>query len=453
MRFLGFLVFGLVLTVKTEAQNFEGLRHLLQKHSSEISFSLRDLMGKELFEVSGKNTKLPASIAKTISTACSLKTLGSEYQFQTRFGMKGDDLVVSGVGDPSFVVENLYGIVEALRSLYGIKELKGKIIFDLSFFGMKSLSIADGFEGDEGRSFTSELTPFAFDHNSFGILIAPGNPKALVSIAPSDAVNLKIQNSVQMTSGAIQAVSVDYRPKEKILFLKGSMGRDAGVKAIYRAVPDPYASFVDVFAKIWRDRGGVWLKPAFDFSNSSVSAKNLWLHSSQPLSRILLDINKLSTNFGAEMVSFAAAASQYGTPVNSQKLEKWLQTCVQNYGISLNEMNLKNASGLSRETKVSASALTTFLFKVSQENFFPEYLSSLSVLGKDGTTRSRLKNLAGRGRLKTGSIRGVRSIAGYLYPAGQIPRAFSLIFNNAKISDSEIQVLENKVIEEILDPS
>jgi len=443
------LVLG--LTGETGSTGLASLRRLLEKHKSEAGFSLRDLDGREVLEVSGKVPKLPASLVKTISSACALRTLGPEYQFETRFGMRGEDLIVSGSGDPSFVIENLHGIVDAIRDLHGIKEIKGSMIFDTSYFGAKSLVIASGFEGDEGRSFASNLTPFAFNHNSFGILVAPGSPKALVALAPSAAIDLKIQNAVQVVSGTSQAIVVDYRPSDKILSLKGSIGRDAPVRAFYRAVPDVYPSFARVFAQVWMDRGGVWKKPTYDFSQSTGAIRNLWTHSSQPVSRLLLDINKLSTNFGAELVSLAASSTALGRPATFSKLETWLNSCVRDMGVKANEMVLKNASGLSRETRVTASSLTQFLSSVSREDFFPEYLSSLSILGKDGTTKRRLKSMAGRGRLKTGSIKGVRSIAGYLYPDGKAPLSFALIFNNAKIGGSEIQDLENRIIEVILD--
>jgi D-alanyl-D-alanine carboxypeptidase/D-alanyl-D-alanine-endopeptidase (penicillin-binding protein 4) len=47
----------------------------------------------------------------------------------------------------------------------------------------------------------------------------------------------------------------------------------------------------------------------------------------------------------------------------------------------------------------------------------PEYVSSLAILGVDGTTRNRLRDPSTQSlaHLKTGALRDVRSVAGYVW--------------------------------------
>jgi D-alanyl-D-alanine carboxypeptidase/D-alanyl-D-alanine-endopeptidase (penicillin-binding protein 4) len=80
---------------------------------------------------------------------------------------------------------------------------------------------------------------------------------------------------------------------------------------------------------------------------------------------------------------------------------------------------IHNGSGLSREERSSALALSELLVWAANSNFSNELQNSLAIAGVDGTV-SRLKDRApkssaiGRARLKSGSLRDVASLAGYV---------------------------------------
>ena len=74
----------------------------------------------------------------------------------------------------------------------------------------------------------------------------------------------------------------------------------------------------------------------------------------------------------------------------------------------------------------------------------PEFVASLSIAGKDGTTRNRFKGskFGGKMRIKTGTMKNVSSAGGYVF--GASGKIFSVVFlaNYSKIervSGSKIQ--------------
>ena len=76
-------------------------------------------------------------------------------------------------------------------------------------------------------------------------------------------------------------------------------------------------------------------------------------------------------------------------------------------------MVIDNGSGLSRDGRVSTLALARLLQHAWSSPTMAELISSLPVSGLDGTLRrSRLP--PGRAHLKTGSLRDVAGIAGYV---------------------------------------
>jgi D-alanyl-D-alanine carboxypeptidase len=67
------------------------------------------------------------------------------------------------------------------------------------------------------------------------------------------------------------------------------------------------------------------------------------------------------------------------------------------------------------------------------------------------TTKSRLRQYAGRARLKTGTIKDVRTIAGYVYPKKGEPKVFSLFFHCATCSDASMLSAEDEILTELIE--
>jgi D-alanyl-D-alanine carboxypeptidase/D-alanyl-D-alanine-endopeptidase (penicillin-binding protein 4) len=457
--------FVLVLLISTTAWAFDPLvmstkiKKLLDPFKEQAGFSLRDWTGKEIADYRGRDSFPPASVAKVVSSACSFSVLSPQFQFQTIFAHTGKianevltgDLVIRGAGDPSFVIEDLKEALELLYVAYGIHEIRGSLVLDLSYFGVPELEIADGFEGDQGRSFTASLTALPFNFNSFSIWIVPQNGIARVEILPKNAIKAQLINKVKVSASGVSDVSVDYRPAENKVIVSGSIPQSAENKAIYRSSPEPLQAMASQVFRIFTELGGKWVSPKMKIETSAVNAEILFRHPSKILAKQLMDINKLSTNFGAELVLLAAGAEAKGKPATFEKSHQVLQACLKDFDMAPSEITLENASGLSRKSMVQPSGLTHFLFKVLRRDFAPEYLSTLSVLGRDGTYRKRLPHFAGQARLKSGSIAGVNTLAGYVYPAGKSPMIFSLFFKCPSCSRDRLFSLEDEILALLLD--
>jgi len=80
------------------------------------------------------------------------------------------------------------------------------------------------------------------------------------------------------------------------------------------------------------------------------------------------------------------------------------------------ELVLDNGCGLSREEHVSALSLASLLQAANASPVAQPFIDSLPVAGVDGTMRNRLTNasVGGNAHIKTGTLRDVRAIAGYV---------------------------------------
>jgi serine-type D-Ala-D-Ala carboxypeptidase/endopeptidase (penicillin-binding protein 4) len=93
-------------------------------------------------------------------------------------------------------------------------------------------------------------------------------------------------------------------------------------------------------------------------------------------------------------------------------MQQWLKT----QQLKFPELVLENGAGLSRKERISALHLAELLKRATNSPFYAELEASLPILGMDGTVKKRFKDsgIAGYAHLKTGSLEGVKSIAGYV---------------------------------------
>jgi len=112
---------------------------------------------------------------------------------------------------------------------------------------------------------------------------------------------------------------------------------------------------------------------------------------------------------------------------------------------------INNGSGLSRTSKITAQSLANLL-KHGAENYGQRWMNTLSIAGIDGTIKRRFanSNVFGRAWMKTGTIKGVANIAGYVEGiSGQ--QYVVVVLVNDKFSAKYGRKLANTIIEWVSD--
>ena len=79
--------------------------------------------------------------------------------------------------------------------------------------------------------------------------------------------------------------------------------------------------------------------------------------------------------------------------------------------------NFDNGSGLSRDERITAAQLTRLLQYAWASPLMPDFVASLPMAGLDGTARRTGLRSVGMAHLKTGSLRDVTGVAGYVHSA------------------------------------
>ena len=362
----------------------------------------------------------PASVMKLFTTGAALDLLGPASTWRNEFrassppveGELKGALYFKGSGDPKLSMEQFWLLLRQLR-LKGVRDIRGDLILDRSLFALPAHD-PGAFDGEKFRPYNVGADAALINFNALRFLVtpAPGGKQAALLLETPDA-QLKINARLHLTQGECG----DWRERLTVtstanaLEVVGGFPASCGEKRLNLSPLSADAQIEGLFRALWSELGGTFHGKVSSGSTPSNSVL-LALQESPPLFEAVRDINKFSNNVMARQLFLSLSA---GTPPASYdksaaRVREWLQS----RGIAAPELVIENGSGLSRRDRSSADTLAALLRSVWKSPTMPELMSSLPILGEDGTLKKRGNGLKGRAHLKTGYIEGVRALAGYV---------------------------------------
>jgi D-alanyl-D-alanine carboxypeptidase/D-alanyl-D-alanine-endopeptidase (penicillin-binding protein 4) len=375
----------------------------------------------------------PASVMKLITTDAALELLGPGFSWKTTAYadgvQKGDvldgDLIFKGSGDPKLVIENFWLFLRQIRA-HGIRDIRGNVVLDRSVFAQAFYDAAQ-FDGDPRKPYNVGPDALLLNYKTLAVRFTPDSASGTVNVTldpPLADVAIRapaLGLGVGTCDGDKWRDQVQEASDEKSVVFNGIFPAACGEKVWYlhpyKMTDNEY--FAAVFRQMWRDLGG-------KFDGKVVSgtlpptARQVGEWQSPTLPEVIRDINKYSNNVMARQVLLTLAANvgapESNAPADIATGARVVQDWLAGKGIAAPELVLDNGAGLSRIGRVSAATLGQLLLSAFQSATMPELLSSMPLVGVDGTMRKRLKNrdVSGQAHIKTGSLNDVRAIAGYV---------------------------------------
>jgi D-alanyl-D-alanine carboxypeptidase/D-alanyl-D-alanine-endopeptidase (penicillin-binding protein 4) len=171
---------------------------------------------------------------------------------------------------------------------------------------------------------------------------------------------------------------------------------------------------------------------------------------SPTLGAVIMDMNKYSSNFIAEMVLRTMGAETYDEPGSNDNGLRVVREYLATIGIPEGEYSLINGSGLSRDTRVSARQLSAVLIDMARDPIVgAEFVASLSIGGRDGTLSRRFGEADGAVRGKTGTIDGVHGLVGYVSDGEQRTAVVSFLANELPKGSRPAREVHEEIIDTI----
>lgn len=367
----------------------------------------------------------PASVMKLVTTYAALEQLGPAHTWSTPVYVDGavqsgtlrGNVYIQGLGDPKLVIERLWLLLRRLQA-QGIQSVAGDIVLDRSAFDVPEQD-PGRFDGEPLRPYNAAPDALLLNFKSVAMTFVP-DPAAGLARVQYDPPLAGVQRQATVAlapggecgdwRGALRAELAD---PAHVAF-RGAYPASCGERMWPVAHADPRGFAARAVEGLWRELGGqltgsvregrvpAGLRPAFSLTSPA-------------LAEVVRDVNKYSNNVMAQQVFLTLALQKNGVATFDgarQTLLQWWQARLGDAPAPV----VDNGAGLSREARITAQALGRMLQLAWASPVMPELVASLPVAGVDGTLR-RSQSRAGAAHLKTGSLRDVMAVAGYVHAA------------------------------------
>jgi len=379
----------------------------------------------------------PASTLKILTSIVALERLGPSYRGTTELRSAGgvqrdilsSDVVLRGRGDPDFDWRALQAMLQTVR-FSGVRVITGDLVLDRSYFqpGRPDAGVPPF---DETPEFRYNVVPDALllNSNLQQLEMVSDDAGLRIGVTPAlDGVfvdsDMKIVDKPcadweDLWKLPVVTKSEDGRIR---ITLQGEFPGNCPITTEI-SVLDRVDFAGRLFRSLWREMGGTWTGAARD-GKGAADTRVLAEHQSRTLAEFNRDILKRSDNpitrlmyltLGAQgdtPVDSSGAAAQFTSARGERVVRQWLQEKkIDDAGLVLD-----NGSGLSRTERITPITLARVLRAAQQSRWAPEFLAALPIAGVDGGMGKRLAEgpAAGVARIKTGGLRNVISVAGYV---------------------------------------
>ncbi len=392
---------------------------------------------KPLLGHQATTSRVPASVMKLITSYAALGTLGPKYRWpvdvytkgQVRGGTLNGDLIIKGYGSPEFNQAELRKVLHGIRNK-GIRNVSGRVVFDNSYFNVPNQG---SFDGKSQSAYNAQPDALLYNERLSSFQVRTKGKRVHVSTS-TPTHNMKIVNRMRATKrGCRPHIKVSKRGAQTVVTFSGRFSRRCGTRSYHRVISQPANMIYGAMQAMWKRDVGGKLNTRFAMGKAPVNAKPLLRTYSRTLAEILPTIDKDSNNVMARQVMLTIGAKSTGQGTQ-QSGANAIGTWLASRGLNFPELRIENGSGLSRHARISARHVGDLLVDAYRSPFRNILIQSLAVAGVDGTMKRRLKgtNVRGRGFFKTGTLRDVRSIAGYVKAADGKTYVMAILHNDPR---------------------
>ncbi len=416
---------------------------------TRIGIYIEDLRnGDVLLDVNGEEYFTPASVTKSVTAATAMSIGSMPERFATDVvatgnitsGVLSGDLVIRTVGDPT--IESEYfpetsgfadSIAAAVRRA-GISRIEGSVVIDQSY--LPASGIPSGWEDED------LVWPYGTEHHT-----ANFRDNKFVLTMPSKKSQPHVPDLVVRHSPGNGALKVDRDRGSDVIKTRGTV-RKRG-QSITVSTPDPSKVMRHELVGALAD-AGVEVGDRSKGLDAS-DGKIIYTHYSPLVTDILQSLMFRSDNMMAEAILRSSAPGKSRSEATDEELNLWKMRDVDTEGIVI-----EDGSGLSRKDRLTPYFLADIYVWMSERPSAAAYASLFPRAGLDGTMKGFLKDtpLEGTIAMKTGSMKGVQSYAGYkLDPEGFPTHVIVVMVNGFTCSRARLKsAIERMLLEVFIGP-
>lgn len=387
--------------------------------------------GDTIYEYNPRLLLVPASTQKVFTAAAALSLLGPDREVTTTVALDAAKagLYLKGCGDSLLSQADLAALAATVANKID-RDREYSLAADLSCFD--DLYRGKGWMWDDDEML---ISPLSVNQNAVSVLVHPG-PKAgapaVVTAQPQTSYYI-VENLARTGSGreptSIQAAR---RPgdEDNVVTVTGVIALGSAPLKRQASVWRPELMALTLFRDALRAQG---VNVAIMTTAPTPPGATVVARSSRRIEELIRFALKTSDNVTAESLLKLLGLHMGGQPGSGEAGNAAVRGYLEGEGIATENLVLADGSGLSRYNLSSAETMTRTLRAIHRDpELYRIFSGSLPIAGKDGTLKGRMKGSCAEGNLrgKTGNMRGISALSGYVASADGEPLAFSIMIQN-----------------------
>ena len=360
---------------------------------------------------------------------------------QDVFGRILGDVYLIGRGDPNLSdrvdwrgLTNPFDRLAMDLATAGVTRIEGRIVGHDALFTDES--IPDSWTADDlVWSYGAEVSALSAFDNTVSLSLAPGELEGdpgRLDRRPETSY-LTIANRTRTgAEGSPSTLSLKRALGSREIVLEGSIPKGGRTWTGEVAAPQPTRYATTLFAEalvrngisvagdvfVSREKLPAGLRPIASIRGPSVAEQ-------------IRVVNKESQNLHAETLLRRLGLATFGDSSTTASL-KAREEFLKRLGVRATTNGLYDGSGLSRSSIVTSRSLVDLLVAMHGHRDAAAFLASLPIAGVDGTLRRRMAGTVAERRVfaKTGSLRHVNALAGYVHALSGRSFAFAILVNH-----------------------
>lgn len=421
-----------------------------------ISILVKDLKtGENLHTYRSNFATVPASVLKVISTATALELYGPDYTFKTFLEYDGQllpdgtlkgNLYIRGTGDPSLGSEKT-GTKDFLSkwtdeiAKTGIKNIQGNIVADMSAYDLTGVNPKWTWD-DIGNYYAPGIYGISYLDNTLKVSFKTTEPGNLSVITGTNPVipGMIIDNQVKGTTTKSDNAYFFGSPGVNYRQVTGEIPANKDNFVVKADIPRP-GWLLALHLKNALSENGIKISglPTDTLPKSVTTRKNIYTHTSPPLSEIIRETNVKSNNHYAEQLFRHIGLKKNKVSTVQNSIEE-VRKLWKSKGLPTDQLFMHDGSGLSPNNGVSAEFFTELMYYMYKHSKYKDaFLQSLAVAGQSGSLTNMLKNTRLEGKVfgKSGTIDQVKCYSGYILTVNQ-QYAFTVMVNFANAGSAQV---------------
>lgn len=463
----------LVLYFPLQAHVPENITTLLKplQQKASVALIVTDLKSpqKTILSIQPEQYLLPASIQKILTSIIATSSLEAVRPFQTTMQAYGDlknttltgQITLETGANPNFDSQTLDLLIKTLQQR-GINTIKGSIEIIKSHFD--SMEKTPGTTWDEvDDCYATATSDISLNQNCFMLsLVRLGKNIIPYSPQSEQPIHLEIDlddqcNDQKNTPNHFPAqgygILLKQNPFKTPETLKGCWQPQHRKLVLKRSLHSPEKSLVYAIQEVL-STNKVTLQGSININASPFHSnrKPLWTVTipSQSRQDLIKTMLEKSHNHIANQLFKEAAFQQTGQQATWESAQKHAQIVLEKYHLDDPRASIVDGAGLSRNNRINAMQIQRSLTAIYQN---PSLQHLLTLFPSQKTAKHPLSRRLSKIKTpifaKTGSLKNVISLAGYIDPHGPHPKAFTLIINGHKDIHKDYLAIETDLLEAI----